>query len=159
MPSPRSKRPRIVYFSSVTENTKHLVDRLPFESKRIPLRRSDPFLHVTEPYVLFVPSYGGGQENSAVPKQVVQFLNDRRNRELCLGIVSAGNMNFGEHYCIAGKIISQKLHVPVFYRFEIRGMPGDTERIEQGLREVFERYAEGRLETAGARPSSMELNQ
>ena len=155
---PRSKRPKIVYFSSVTENTKHLVDRLPFDAKRIPLRRSDPFLHVTEPYVLFVPSYGGGEENSAVPKQVVKFLNDRRNRELCLGVVAAGNMNFGEHYCIAGKIIGEKLSVPLFYRFELRGMPGDIERIEEGLREVFARYAAGKLQTAGDQPRAQSLS-
>jgi len=141
--------PRIVYFSSVTENTKHLVDELPFEASRIPLRRGDSFLHVTEPYVLFVPSYGGGEEDSAVPKQVIKFLNDAQNRALCLGVVAAGNINFGSHYCIAGRIIEHKLGVPVFYRFELRGMPGDRERIEEGLLEVFERYAEGRLQTSG----------
>lgn len=146
-----SKLPRIVYFSSVTENTKHLVDRLPFQAERIPLRRNDPFLRVTEPYVLFVPSYGGGEEDSAVPKQVIKFLNERSNRELCLGVVAAGNMNFGEHYCIAGKIIEEKLSVPLFYRFELRGMPGDVERIEEGLQEVFDRRAAGKLQTAGER--------
>jgi len=147
--SQRSSVPRIVYFSSVTENTKHLVDELPFEAHRIPLRRGDSFLHVTKPYVLFVPSYGGGEEDSAVPKQVIKFLNDPQNRSLCLGVVAAGNMNFGSHYCIAGRIIEHKLGVPVFYRFELRGMPGDRERIQEGLQEVFTRYAEGRLQTAG----------
>lgn len=144
-----ARQPKLVYFSSVTENTKHLVDQLPFPAERIPLRRTDPFLHVTEPYVLFVPSYGGGEEDSAVPKQVIKFLNDPQNRSLCLGVIAAGNMNFGAHYCIAGRIIEHKLGVPTFYRFELRGMPGDLERIEEGLLEVFERYADGRLKTAG----------
>jgi len=155
--SQRSSVPKIVYFSSVTENTKHLVDELPFEAERIPLKRSDPFLKVDQPYVLFVPSYGGGSEGSAVPKQVIKFLNDPQNRDLCLGVVAAGNMNFGAHYCIAGRIIEHKLGVPVFYRFELRGMPGDRERIEEGLLEVFERYADGRLQTAGELASGSAL--
>ena len=145
----RNPQPKLVYFSSVTENTKHLVDQLPFDAQRIPLRRTDPFLSVSEPYVLFVPSYGGGEEDSAVPRQVIKFLNDPQNRALCLGVIAAGNMNFGSHYCIAGRIIEQKLGVPTFYRFELRGMPGDLERIQEGLIEVFERYADGRLHTAG----------
>lgn len=147
--APRAAEPRIVYFSSVTENTKHLVDQLPFEAQRIPLRRNDPSPSIEHPYVLFVPSYGGGEEDSAVPKQVIRFLNDPHNRSLCLGVVAAGNMNFGSHYCIAGKIISSKLNVPLFYRFELRGMPGDSERIEEGLREVFENYSRGELRTVG----------
>lgn len=142
-------RPRLVYFSSSTENTKHLVDRLPYEAERIPLRRTDSFLYVREPYILFVPSYGGGKEKSAVPKQVIKFLNEKSNRDLCLGIIAAGNMNFGAHYCIAARIISSKLHVPIFYKFEIRGMPGDKERIEEGIMEVFERYNQGELKTSG----------
>lgn len=141
--------PSIVYFSSVTENTKHLVDKLPYNSYRIPLRRSEPDLFVTEPYILFVPSYGGGAESSAVPKQVIKFLNVKSNRDLCLGVVAAGNTNFGEHYCIAGRIIENKLRVPVFYKFELRGMPGDAERIAEGIQEVFDRYNAGEIVTHG----------
>ncbi len=147
--APGTSEPRIVYFSSVTENTKHLVDQLPFEAQRIPLRRNDPSPKIEHPYVLFVPSYGGGEEDSAVPKQVIRFLNERSNRALCIGVVAAGNMNFGAHYCIAGRIISSKLKVPLFYRFELRGLPGDRERIEEGLREVFERFDRSELLTAG----------
>lgn len=141
--------PQIIYFSSVTENTKHLVDALPYDSQRIPLRRTDPEVHADAPYLLFVPSYGGGEDDSAVPKQVIKFLNEKANRDLCLGIVAAGNMNFGAHYCIAGRIIEQKLGVPTFYRFELRGMPGDAERIEEGVQEVFDRYNAGTLKTSG----------
>lgn len=99
--------------------------------------------------MLFVPSYGGGKELSAVPKQVIKFLNEKANRDLCLGIIAAGNINFGAHYCIAARIISEKLHVPIFYKFEIRGMPGDLERIEEGILEVFDRYNQGILKTSG----------
>lgn len=145
----KETKPHIVYFSSVTENTKYLVDQLPFTSERIPLRRADPFLKVDTPYVLFVPSYGGGAEGSAVPKQAIKFLNEKSNRDKCLGVIAAGNMNFGSSYCIAARIIANKLNLPIFYRFELRGMPGDSERIEEGIYEVFERYNDGRLKTVG----------
>lgn len=105
----------------------------------------DPPLFVEDPYILIVPSYGGGEDRSAVPKQVIKFLNVESNRNLCIGIIAAGNMNFGKHYCIAGKIISSKLQVPVFYQFELRGMPGDSERIEEGIKEVFKNYAKGEI--------------
>lgn len=141
--------PSIVYFSSVTENTKHLVDSLSMDAKRIPLRPRDPQITIGGPYVLVVPSYGGGQDSSAVPKQVIKFLNEKANRDLCLGVIAAGNTNFGKHYCIAGRIISSKLQVPVFYKFEIRGMPGDAERIAEGIREVFENYDSGNILTSG----------
>ena len=50
----------LVYFSSVSENTRRFVDRLGLAAERIPLRPTDGFLHVQEPYVLVVPTYGGG---------------------------------------------------------------------------------------------------
>lgn len=143
----------LVYFSSTTENTKHLVEQLPFDSVRIPISRLDPLPLATEPYVLFVPSYGGGDGirklSTAVPRQVVNFLNVKQNRDLCLGIIASGNINFGSHYCIAGELLSSKLQVPLFYTFELRGMPGDLERITEGLVEVFERRSRGLLFTSG----------
>lgn len=143
----------LVYFSSSTENTKHLVDQLPLDSVRIPISRLEAAPLATEPYVLFVPSYGGGEGirklSTSVPRQVVNFLNVKQNRDLCLGIIASGNMNFGSHYCIAGEVLSSKLQVPLFYTFELGGMPGDLERIAEGLAEVFERRRSGSLATSG----------
>ncbi len=62
--------------------------------------------------MLVTPTYGGGQgkgeEKGAVPKQVIRFLNAEQNRSLIRGVISAGNTNFGEHFCLAGEIISRK---------------------------------------------------
>lgn len=52
--------PLLVYFSSATGNTKRFVEKLGFRNKRIPLRPRDEFLYVNEPYVIVVPTYGGG---------------------------------------------------------------------------------------------------
>ena len=112
----------LVYFSSVSENTHRFVQRLDLPAlgmdvQRIPLRPTEGFLRVEEPYVLMVPTYGGGNEGGAVPRQVVKFLNDVHNRSLIRGVIAAGNTNFGEAYCIAGDIISAKCQVPYLYAF------------------------------------------
>lgn len=140
---------RIVFFSSVTENTRHFVEKLGYPAERIPLRRGDADLHVDYPYVLFVPSYGGGHGEHAVPKQVIKFLNDENNRKWCLGSICGGNVNFYEHYGIAGRVIAKKLGVPNFYNFELRGDANDVEKVTEGLLTVFGRYDAGELAIAG----------
>ena len=127
----------LVYFSSVSGNTARFVQKLGMRSLRIPLHSTDRPLHVDEPFVLVTPTYGGGQgrgeEKGAVPKQVIRFLNDEGNRRLLRGVISAGNTNFGEAYCVAGDIISRKCRVPHLDRIELFGTPEDVERIGVGL--------------------------
>lgn len=123
----------IVYFSSATENTHRFVQKLGLEALRIPLRATDEPLQVDEEYVLLVPSYGGGDGRKAVPKQVIKFLNNPHNRQLCRGVISSGNTNFGTAYCIAGEVISAKVKVPHLYRYELLGTPQDVENVRKGL--------------------------
>ena len=130
--------PQIVYFSSTTNNTKRFVEKLGFPARRIPLRAGDEPLNVDEEYVLVVPTYGGGNQKGAVPKQVIKFLNDEHNRSLIRGVITGGNTNFGQEYCIAGDIISAKCHVPHMYRFELLGTPQDAERVREGLEKFWQ---------------------
>ncbi len=131
---PPEKSPRLVYFSSASENTRRLVERLGVRSVRIPLRpKRDGMIRVSRPYVLVVPSYGGGDPAKAVPRQVISFLNDPQNRSFIRGVITAGNTNFGEHYCIAGPVIARKCGVPELYRFELLGNQHDVETIQRGL--------------------------
>lgn len=128
----------IVYFSSVTENTKRFVEKLGFPAKRIPLRRTDPPLRVDEPYVLICPTYGGGASlthinSRPVPSQVIRFLNDAHNRALIRGVVAAGNTNFGPDFCRAGDVIADKCQVPYLYRFELMGSPADVTQVRTQL--------------------------
>lgn len=131
----------IVYFSSSSDNTHRFVQRLELPAARIPLRPSDPPVRAAEPYVLIVPTYGGGNDLGAVPKQVVKFLNDPANRALLRGVIAAGNTNFGEAYCIAGDIIAAKCGVPHLYSFELLGTAEDVTRVREGLEEFWARPA------------------
>jgi len=132
-----TEAPLLVYFSSVSGNTARFIEKLGKRAVRIPLRPTDPPLHVDEPFVLVTPTYGGGAgrgvEKGAVPKQVIRFLNEERNRRNIRGVIAAGNTNFGDAFCLAGDIIARKCGVPHLYRLEVFGTPDDVERVTEGL--------------------------
>ena len=123
----------IVYFSNYSGNTKRFVDRLDMNSIRIPISDdNDPIIVRTE-YVLFVPTYGGGSEGHAIPKQVRSFLNEEANRKRLKAVVGFGNTNFGEHYCKAADMIAAKTGVPILGRVEIFGTEEDVNTIKERL--------------------------
>ena len=132
-------QPRIVYFSSTSENTRRFVDKLDIPARRIPLRRKEAELIVDEPYVLITPTYGGGDPRKAVPRQVITFLNNSHNRSLIRGVITSGNRNFGTAYCCAGPTIAAKCRVPELYRFELLGTARDVARVREGIREFWDR--------------------
>jgi protein involved in ribonucleotide reduction len=129
--------PLLVFFSSASGNTARFIEKVGLPAKRIPLYRTEDPLLIDEPFVLVTPTYGGGQgrgeEKGAVPKQVIRFLNDERNRRNIRGVISAGNSNFGEAFCLAGDIISRKCQVPHLYRLEVFGTQEDVDRVSDGL--------------------------
>lgn len=128
----------IVYFSSTSENTKRFVEKLGIKSTRIPLfaKEVEDF-EVENDSILVLPTYGGGEDTRAVPKQVIKFLNNPANRAKIAGVVALGNTNFGETYCIAGDIVSEKLNVPLLYRVEILGTPDDVIEVKERISKLW----------------------
>ena len=136
---------RVVYFSSVSENTHRFVQKLELPAIRIPLHGR---ITVHDPYVLILPTYGGGKVNGPdatpdphaggyVPKQVIAFLNDEHNRSLIRGVIAAGNTNFGAEFGYAGNVVSRKCNVPFLYRFELMGTTDDVFAVRAGLAEFW----------------------
>lgn len=124
----------IVYFSSVSENTKRFVEKLGIPAYRIPIPLQDAFTFTHDkPFVLITPTYGGGNEGGAVPKQVIKFLNNSENRKHVRAIIAGGNTNFGAHFCKAGYILSDKLNVPLIYRFEVLGTPEEVQGAKEAI--------------------------
>jgi protein involved in ribonucleotide reduction len=124
----------IVYFSNYSGNTKRFVEKLDEDSIRIPINQkdTDPII-VTQRYVLFVPTYGGGSDKSAIPRQVKTFLNVESNRNNLVAVVGLGNTNFGEDYCKAAEMIAAKTGVPILGRVEIFGTEEDVNTINERL--------------------------
>ncbi|MDA2894527.1 class Ib ribonucleoside-diphosphate reductase assembly flavoprotein NrdI [Mycolicibacterium sp. BiH015] len=135
----------LVYFSSVSENTHRFVQKLALPAIRIPLKER---IQVDEPYVLVLPTYGGGHANGPdpaqmeraggyVPKQVIAFLNNEHNRSLIRGVIAAGNTNFGAEFGYAGVVVSRKCGVPFLYRFELMGTTDDVFAVRAGLQDFW----------------------
>ncbi|MBE4704099.1 class 1b ribonucleoside-diphosphate reductase subunit alpha [Spiroplasma platyhelix] len=124
----------IVYFSSTSNNTHRFIQKLEVKNSRIPYDIKEEIL-VDQEYVLITPTYSGGGEfkSGAVPKQVINFLNKKQNRDLCRGIMASGNTNFGNTFAMAGPILSKKLNVPLLYQFELLGTKNDVETIKNIL--------------------------
>ena len=118
----------IVYFSSVSNNTHRFVEKLELPAVRIPLRpKAEGDLQIDDSKVLILPTYGGGPETRAVPKQVLQFLRTPLNRQNIVGVVGTGNTNFGEAYGLAAKLVARKLDVPLLGLVELFGTPEEVE--------------------------------
>lgn len=137
---------RVVYFSSVSENTHRFVQKLGLPAVRIPLKNGgiEGSIEVHEPYVLILPTYGGGRANGPdpdaggyVPKQVIAFLNNEHNRSLIRGVIAAGNSNFGAEFGYAGNVVSRKCGVPYLYRFELMGTTDDVFAVREGLAQFW----------------------
>ena len=128
---------QLIYFSSTSEYTHRFVRKLDLptgRAARLPLRTPEPTLGATAPFVLLTPTYGGGDGDGAVPKQVIKFLNVPGNRALLRGVIASGNTNFHEGYCLAGYIIARKCQVPLMYKFELMGTPDDVTAVREGLK-------------------------
>ncbi len=131
----------LVYFSSVSENTHRFVEKLDLPATRIPLHGR---IELDTPYVLILPTYGGGRANGPdpdaggyVPKQVIAFLNSEHNRSLIRGVIAAGNTNFGAEFGYAGDVVSRKCGVPYLYRFELMGTTDDVLAVRAGLEDFW----------------------
>lgn len=124
---------QLVYFSSRSGNTANFVARLGLDALRIPIAAADPMPAPDQPYVLITPTFADGEGSGAVPRQVIQFLNDPARRALIRGVISSGNRNFGVFFASSGDVISRKCGVPLLCRFELAGTDHDIARIRTGL--------------------------
>lgn len=128
----------LVYFSNYSGNTHRFVEKLNGSATRIPIDwdSSNPTV-VNNEYVLVVPTYGGGSEKAAIPRQVRHFLNIEQNRNLLRGVIGTGNTNFGDNYCKAAELISAKTSVPIVARIEIFGTEHDVQKVKERLEILY----------------------
>jgi protein involved in ribonucleotide reduction len=123
----------LVYYSSETGNTHRFVEKLGLPAKRIPISPKDDMPSVDGPFVLVVPTYAAGDGRGALPKQVKRFLSEEGTRRFVRGVIGAGNINFGETYCLGARQVAEKCNVGLLYRFELLGTDEDLVRVKTGL--------------------------
>ncbi len=126
----------IVYYSSPSGNTHRFAEMLGMRCVRIPTTMKTEGLVINEPYVLISPCYGNDDGSNAVPKQVIRFLNDSRNRMMIQGVIGAGNRNFGDRFAYAADVISRKCSVPLLYKFELSGTQQDIINVRNGMEKL-----------------------
>ena len=151
-------RGAVVYFSSASQNTARFIANCRLQDEginvyRIPLRPNDPELKVNEPYIIVVPTYGGGKANKAVPFQVKKFLNNPDNRAYARAVIASGNANFGEAFCEAGYIISAKCKIPFIYYFELLGTSEDVRKVRRGVTDFFSHQGNTNTATSPTAPN------
>ncbi len=127
----------LVYFSSGTQNTHRFITKTGLPALRIPCNMKAELLQVTQPFVLVLATYAGGDGRGAVAKPVIRFLNDSANRSLIRGVIASGNRNFGATYCIAGDVIAEKCQVPFLYRYELAGTDDDVMNVRTGMQKFW----------------------
>lgn len=154
---------KIIYFSSVSENTHRFISKVvkcsesiyprlmdknmkpinvpTVESSRLPLRIKEETIHTDDSFVLVTPTYGGESKRNdngekSVPMQVQKFLSEESNMKNLKGVIATGNINFGAEYCRSGDIISHEFNVPYLYRCELMGTKTDVKNVTMGLLEV-----------------------
>lgn len=128
--------PGLVYYSSRSGNTQRFITALGLPALRIEEELDASLPLVDGPFVLVSPTYADGEGNGAVPKQIIRFLNVPANRDKIIGVIGAGNRNFGETFALASRIIAKKCNVPVLYTFELAGTQTDISRVRAGLEKL-----------------------
>lgn len=126
----------LIFFSNVSGNTARFVEKINHsgEKIRIPIKGIFDF-KPTRKYIIVTPTYGDPYGNGMVPHQVKKFLNSD-NSNLLVGVISAGNINFGKEYGLAGDLISRKYGVPLLYKFELAGNSSDVQKVEKILKTI-----------------------
>lgn len=137
----------IVYFSNWSGFTHQFIEKIEVPASRIPLKSEEAgTFTISEPSTLIFPTYGANGRDF-VPKQVIKFLNNPENRLFVDSVIGSGNRNFLGNYCRGADIVSEKLQVPLLYRFELAGTQDDVETVRKGLHEWVTKYRKSPIST------------
>lgn len=129
--------PLIVFFSTKSRNTHRFVNKLPYKNIELSHSSKNETI-IDQPFVLITPTYGGGHLGGAVPPVIIRFLNEKRNRDQMVGVISTGNRNFGKGFCLAGSVIASKCDVPELAQVEVFGTREDVDHVITAIDGIFQ---------------------
>lgn len=131
--------PLLVYYTTNSLTTKRLVDKLGFETLRIPNGATRESLVPLEDFILVTPTYGGGKPVGAVPRPVQSFLNNPQNAKHLKAVIACGNRDYGPGFCLSGSIIAKRFQIPHIASIELFGTPEETAKLRNGVIEFWTR--------------------
>lgn len=113
----------------MTGHTKALVYKLNMDS--LELNPMNPFINVSEPYILIVPSY-----DDPVINEAAEDFIESNDISLFKGVIGTGNLNFGQEYCFAARDIATNFNKPLLFKLEYSGTEHDVQKIIEILEKV-----------------------
>lgn len=119
---------RVVYFS-LTGNVRRFVKKLGFPATE--LNETNPFLQMTEPFVLIAPSY-----EKEVTDILWDFMDTNQNHAYCKGVVGSGNLNFDSLFVYTAKELARDFDVPLLWAFEYFGTERDINHVKEQLHAI-----------------------
>jgi len=131
----------LVYFSSVSENTHRFVQKLGVPATRIPLHGR---IEVDQPYVLILPTYGGGRatpninDGGYVPKTGHRLFEQRAQP-----VVDSAASSPRATTTSVPNSLTRATSSPASaafrtsYRFELMGTPDDVDAVRAGLADFW----------------------
>ena len=120
----------MIVFMSLVGNTRKFVNKVNEPAVELSIDNSLD-LELNTPFILIVPTYS--EEISDI---VREFLENETNRDLCKGIVGAGNRNFAQLFCYTAKDLSKEFDLPLLHLFEFQGSSLDVKKIEEELEAI-----------------------
>lgn len=103
------------------------------ENKLVELSPSNPYITMTQPYIIIVPSY----EEIEIREIFYDFFETADNINLCIGMIGSGNRNFGDLYLVTAKEMHDLYDIPILYDVEFHGNSRDVTEIEHLLSDIW----------------------
>ncbi|GAB6454448.1 class Ib ribonucleoside-diphosphate reductase assembly flavoprotein NrdI [Bacillus luti] len=116
-------------YDSMTGNVKRFANKfteLPFNIK--PLKTISV---IENKFILLTYTTGIAQ----IPPTTKDFLESNKSLlpEMCLGVVSSGNRNWGDNFAASGDKIEAEYHIRLLHKIEMAGSKKDVDIITQKL--------------------------
>lgn len=91
----------------------------------------NPYLSISEPFVVVAPTY-----EIEATESINDFIEHGNNKEYLRGFLGSGNLNFGNLYVFTAKDLAKEYDSPLLYSFEYSGTSQDIDAIKEILREI-----------------------
>lgn len=124
----------ILVYDSRTGNVESFCNKLSENLPNLDIKKITSDCQVNENAKIILVTYTDGYGN--VPPKTINFIN--KNYCKIKAVMCSGNRNWGQNFANAGKIIADKLKIPLLHQFELRGTTNDLKIAIEGIQKIME---------------------